>query len=133
MISIRNFIEADYETVRGWWVKKAPGDAPPKARLLEANTYVAFDELEPLAALSVYLGASREFAICEDLIANPDIHKGLRRDAVTALWEFAQNLCRALKYRQIFAFTKHEGLALRYEELGLTRQKDPLISLTKQL
>ena len=132
-MKIRNFEAPDYQTIAKWWMQSGE-PAPAETLLLETKTFVVEVDARPVVAVTIYLGDSPWFGVVEDLIADPALSPDRRREAILLLWDFVQGLFRALKYKRVFCFTKHERLVTRYlEAYGWEQSATGVTSLVKFL
>lgn len=129
-MNIRNFKPSDYETICSWY-REAQEIAPPLKHMPEETTFVILDGETPLAAIS-YFPTNVDIAVGQNVIGNPNVHKAIRKKAVTQIFKHMDEHAKARGVKVFIGFTKHPKLARRYQELGWTSQQ-AMIFVGKEL
>lgn len=121
-----------FDTIASW-VLATDHLALPLDFMPEDSTFVAVHNGEPVASVCLMLTNSPMLAIAEGLIARPGLDVGIRREAVEMLNRELDEFAKYKGKKLIQAFSPHEKLTERYEQLGYRRTVKEMCSVVKEL
>lgn len=128
---IRPYKNSDYEMIASWW-KYHNEVGPLPGMMIENGTFIYEHEGQPILSLTVFITQSN---VCylEGYIACPGISKNITHPAGKELWDYCYDWAHQNKMQYVVCYTDKRILSNRYEQLGMTKALDNLISLTKDL
>lgn len=115
-MTIREYYPADYSLLTTWWKawgwQQVPEICLPSSGLLVLSTLDV-----PVCAGFLYCTDS---SICwiEWIVSNPEVPKGLRREALDLLLKELKLKAKRLGFKQIFTSTDRESLKVRLVDQG---------------
>lgn len=132
MFNVRNFKKQDFEMVKKWW--KDQNEFPPTLEMLpEESTFICEYEKFPMVAITLYLTNSKEFCMLDNFIGNPEIPKGLRKDASALIIDYAEKFAKELGYKSIFCMALHDKLSKYYQSFGYQQRLTNVSTFNKEL
>lgn len=129
---VRNFQISDYPLLLSWWKIYDQG-IPTLEMLPVKTTFVIEADNLMLASVTIYLTNSEQFAMIDNLIANPDIDEELRRESIHKLCLFVDSYVSDRGIKSILALSTKEKLTERYQAYGYLPTAFGLTSLIKKL
>lgn len=131
-MNVRLYNESDLPMLKSWW--KTFESHPAWEDLLpKDSTFVVEHNGIPVASMCLYLMNVPIAAMMENLIANPEVEKSLRHEAVNFLFSHIENVAKEKGYKTIVLFSYVEKLKQRYEDLGYSRTLENVTTFAKKL
>lgn len=133
VFNIRNYTQKDYIMLKGWW--EMSGEVGPELESLPENTtYILEYEGSPLLSITIYLTNCKNLALLENFIGNPAFAGQLRKDMSQKLVDYCYAQCKQAGYKTLLCFSlNNEKIINRYQELGMTKVVDHLVSFGRKL
>lgn len=132
MIGIREYTQADFETIKSWWEGvKMYGFS--ESFIPEESTYIALWRGEPIASISLVKTNVKEYAWLENLIGNPEMDGGEREYAVSSLVKYVESKAKSLGYEKLLCIAPNGKLSNRYLEMGYVPSLSSVTIQVKEL
>lgn len=129
---VRSYEDSDYDLLRKWWAKYDQG-IPTREMLPPTTTLVAEKDNRVVAALTMYTTNSKQFAMIDNLIADPESSKEDRRLAIRRMLLIFKFTAKAMGIKSFFCCSTKEKLTERYEEYGFKPTCRGVTTMSKNL
>lgn len=128
-MNIRPYKPEDYEKVGSWWAVTT-GEIIPLNLYGPKWSYVAEEEGQPVACVSLLLTNSPEFAYFNALVGNPQSDN--RAEAVELLINTLEDEAKILGFKRVFLFAENDKMINYYQAKEFKKVKS-LTCLSKEL
>lgn len=133
MFTVRPYNKKDFPAISRWW-SEAQEIGPTEAMMPEESSFIVESEFnELIAAVTVYMTNTTQFAMVDNLVGNPTFHGKYRKDAISFLQSYIEKWCVDHKYRGILCMAYRPSLVKRYEELGYIQTLSEVTTMLKPL
>jgi hypothetical protein len=133
-LNFRNIKPSEVKMIQEWWVLVPPGIPPTDDMLPLESTFMMDVANVPAVCITIYTTNSKEFAMLDNLIANPKlVKKSSRSWVVERTVRAAEKHARSLGFKKLICFASEPKLAKRYSQLGYNVTAQKVTSLVKEL
>lgn len=132
MINIRPYKSSDLTMIQLWAIDQ--NMAPVwDISLPEDSTFVLEIDGVPALTACLYLMNSKQACMIEHLVGNPEFKNKGRREAVTVLFKYLEDLAKSKGYTNVVLFSYEDKLKDKYEALGYSRTLENVTTFSKVL
>lgn len=131
-LSVRPYLNSDWEMISRWWVESGEVGPPLKAMMPLESSFIA--ELDGVPAVAVALYLTNSIVVyAENFIGNPHLKGDNRCMSSSYLADYVAEHCKSLGYRCIFCLTEKPALVKKYEALGFKPTLRGVTTLVRSL
>lgn len=117
-MKIRPYTPADFLMISRWW-QLASTTGPLETMLPLDSTFIAETaDGQPALCTTLYLTNSIQFAMVDNLIANPELTLDTRRKSIAVMQAYLDNFAKQLGIKSLLCFCENQALKQRYVEIG---------------
>lgn len=116
------------------WYRSRKQIEPYANMFTEESTFILENEdKRPIMCVSVYLTNSKEIALLEHLICDPDFKGYLRNVAIKMITNHAERFTKELGYKRLITLINKESLKNKYASYGYKENSFDLSLFVKEL
>lgn len=120
---LRRYNGKDYEMVKHWWDLQRE-QAPTREMLPSESTWLLYDDESPILCVTLYLLNSKQFAMIDNFIGNPDFKGEKRREGTKFLLRFLEASAKEMGYKSLFCMGSNDKTKEYYKSIGFEKTLD---------
>lgn len=131
-MNIRNYKKEDLNLILKWYRDHKQFE-PFANMLLTDSTFILEHDNKPVMCISVYLTNSKEIALLEHLVRDPEFNGSIKDEAIKMITNYAENFTKNMGYSRLVTLINRKSLKDKYLNYGYIENGKDLSIFVKDL